>query len=84
MLGEAIPREANMGNHRTPQTLKKRQRERDKQMKRMEKIARRIERNSTKRAAKNQKPAPDTPLPVVDHGPDAIPTPASTTAPTTS
>ena len=43
-----------MANKRTPQTLKKRQRERDKQMQRQEKIARKIERNSQKRLAKQE------------------------------
>jgi hypothetical protein len=46
-----------MANKRTPQTLKKRQRERDKQMKRLDKIARRIERNSKKREAKAERSA---------------------------
>jgi hypothetical protein len=38
--------------NRTPQTLKKRQREHDKQRQRQEKIARRLERRSKKRAAR--------------------------------
>jgi len=48
-----------MSKKRTPQTLQKRQRERDKQMRKMEKIARRLERRSQKRQAKQG----DGPLP---------------------
>jgi len=67
-----------MANHRTPQTLKKRQRERDKQMKRMDKIARRIERNSKKRAAKIQNARPDSVPPAAELIPTG-PTPTSAT-----
>ena len=41
-----------MANKRTPQTLKKRQRERDKQMKQQEKLAKRLDRSTQKRQAK--------------------------------
>jgi len=77
-----------MANKRTPQTLKKRQRERDKQMQRQEKIARRIERNSKKRLAKqNGTPPPAegvaeeaaaaTPPPIPIPAPAVTPTPRS-------
>ena len=74
-----------MANKRTPQTLKKRQRERDKQMQRQEKIARRIERNSQKRLAKQEGPvAPEaSPIPgaTSDKMPMPIPAPVPVATP---